>query len=149
LWAAVTVRALMRGTETINRAWINAVTMGMWSAYIASTKAHTDAVVVYDKFHITRHLCRAVDEVRRGEQRQLLAAGDKRLTGTRYVWLRNTATMSGAEWRDFAQDSTHQTHGLRLPQPHPLPQRHLLPPRRPEHLPGNNSTHERVKRHHF
>jgi len=56
----------MRGTETINRAWIDAVTMGMWSAYIASTKAHTDAAVVFDKFHIAQHLGRAVDEVRRG-----------------------------------------------------------------------------------
>jgi len=102
LWAAVTVRALMRGTETINRAWIDAVTMGMWSAYIASTKAHTDAAVVYDKFHITRHLCRAVDEVRRAEQRRLLKAGDKRLTGTRYVWLRNVGEMSGAGRREFA-----------------------------------------------
>jgi len=92
----------MRGTETINRAWIDAVTMGMWSVYIASTKAHTDAVMVYDKFHITRYLCRAVDEVRRAEQRRLLTAGDKRLTGTRYVWLRNVGEMSGVGRREFA-----------------------------------------------
>ena len=43
-----------------------------------------DAKVVYDKFHIIKHLNDAVNEVRRVE-----AIEDKILKGTRYIWLKN------------------------------------------------------------
>jgi len=49
----------------------------------------TDADVVFDKFHIVQHLGSAVDAVQRAEHRQLLRAGDNRLTGSRYLWLGN------------------------------------------------------------
>jgi len=78
-------------------AQLEQVAMDMWPAYIASVRLHTDADVVFDKFHIAQHLGRAVDEVRRAEQRQLLKAGDDRLTGTRYVWLHNAKTMNRSQ----------------------------------------------------
>jgi transposase len=59
--------------------------------------------IVYDKFHIAKHLGEAVDQVRRKEQRTLKAAGDDRLTGTRYDWLRNPAAMEPADRKAFAQ----------------------------------------------
>lgn len=70
------------------------VAMDMWPAYIASVRAHSDAEVVFDKFHIAQHLGSAVDAVRRAEHRQLLKEGDSRLTGSRYVWLHNARTMN-------------------------------------------------------
>jgi len=50
-----------------------------------------DRKIVFDKFHIAKHLGEAVDLVRRRENQQLKAAGDDRLTGTRYDWLRHPA----------------------------------------------------------
>ena len=46
---------------------------------------------MFDKFHIAKHLGEAVDKVRRKENKTLKAAGDDRLTGTRYDWLRHPA----------------------------------------------------------
>jgi len=45
-------------------------------------------VIVYDKFHVAKHLNEAVDKVRREEHRRLLERGDKSLTGSKYLWLR-------------------------------------------------------------
>ena len=41
---------------------------------------------------MAQHLGQAVDEVRRKENKALQAAGDDRLKGTRYDWLRNPAS---------------------------------------------------------
>jgi len=53
---------------------LEAVAMDMWGPYIASTQAHVhdaEKKIVYDKYHIASHLSRAVDDVRRQENRQL------------------------------------------------------------------------------
>jgi len=60
--------------------------------------------IVYDKFHIAKHLGEAVDKVSRKENRTLQAAGDDRLTGTRYDWLRNPAAMEPGERTDRYSD---------------------------------------------
>src|SRR6202011_2757958 len=68
---------------------VKAVAMDMWDPYINSTRAHlpdADKKIVFDKFHIAKHLSEAVDLVRRRESKQLRAAGDDRLKGTRYDW---------------------------------------------------------------
>ncbi len=59
---------------------------------MASVREHVpggEKKIVFDKFHIAKHLGEAVDRVRRAEQKTLKAAGDDRLTGTRYDWLRH------------------------------------------------------------
>lgn len=48
---------------------------------------------------MVQHLNRAVDEVRRAEQRRLKAQGDERLKGTRYLWLKGSARRSQEEER--------------------------------------------------
>lgn len=71
---------------------VEAVAMDMWDPYINSTRNHlpdAQRKIVFDKFHIAKHLSQAVDLVRRRENKQLRAAGDERLTGTRYDWLRH------------------------------------------------------------
>ena len=87
------------------REGIQAVAMDMWEPYVASVREHLvegEKKIVYDKFHIAKHLGEALDQVRRKEQRTLKAAGDDRLTGTRYDWLRNPAAMEPADRRAFA-----------------------------------------------
>ena len=44
----------------------------------------------------------AVDRVRRRENKTLRAAGDDRLTGTRYDWLRHPASMEPKDRQEFA-----------------------------------------------
>ena len=50
-------------------------------------RAHApDADIVQYKFHISKHLNEAVDNVRRKEHKALKKEGDDRLTGTKQLW---------------------------------------------------------------
>ena len=44
---------------------------------------------MHDRFHISKYLNEGVDPVRRKESGELEKTGDKRLVGSKYVWLRN------------------------------------------------------------
>ena len=84
---------------------IQAVAMDMWDPYLDSVRKHlgeADKKVVFDKFHVAQHLGEAVDRVRRREHKQLKGEGDERLTGTKYAWLSNPATMDAEQRREFA-----------------------------------------------
>ena len=81
------------------------VAMDMWTPYIAATRAtvpNADEKIVFDKFHIAKHLGDAVDRVRRQENRELVSHGSDRLKGSKYLWLQNPDRMSGSQWREFA-----------------------------------------------
>ena len=85
---------------------IEAVAMDMWDPYIHSVREHVpeaDEKIVFDKFHIAKHLGEAVDQVRRREHKTLQAVGDDRLKGTRYDWLRNPTTLEQSDRREFAE----------------------------------------------
>jgi transposase len=100
--------------ETLSEAQLGAirgVAMDMWEPYENSIRAHlpgAEEKIVYDKFHVAKHLGEAVDRVRRGENKQLRAVGDDRLVGTRYEWLRHPAHFSDQQWRAFA--ALRQSH---------------------------------------
>lgn len=81
------------------------IAMDMWAPYIAATRAKVpdaDAKIVFDKFHIAKHLGDAVDRVRRQENRELVSRGSQRLKGTKYLWLQNPDRMSPERWQEFA-----------------------------------------------
>jgi len=62
----------------------------MWQNYIDVIHEYCgEAVIVFDKFHIIRHLMDAIDKVRRMESNALAEAGSEVLKGTRYIWLKN------------------------------------------------------------
>lgn len=85
---------------------IEAVAMDMWDPYVNSVREHVqdaDRKIVFDKFHIAQYLGKAVDKVRRGENKTLRAAGDDRLVGTKYDWLRHPAGMEPADRKEFAK----------------------------------------------
>lgn len=46
-----------------------------------------EAAIVHDKFHVSKHLNEAVDQVRRAENKVLKQDGDETLKGTRQLWL--------------------------------------------------------------
>jgi transposase len=85
-------------------AGIQAVAMDMWEPYVQSTQAHlpeAEAKIVFDKFHVAKHVHEAVDAVRKAEHRALKQAGDERLTGTKYLWLMRPQDMSAEQRRTF------------------------------------------------
>lgn len=80
-----------------HRAGIEVIAMDMWEPYIQSTRMHVadaDGKIVFDKFHMAKHLHEAVDRVRRREHQALKQTGDDRLTGTKYLWLMRPTAMT-------------------------------------------------------
>jgi transposase len=78
------------GFSPEERNGITAVVMDMWPAYINSVEAHLDDAhqkIVFDRFHIMKHMGAAVDTVRKSEHRALRSEGIDTLTGTKYLWL--------------------------------------------------------------
>ena len=72
------------------RVGMKAIAMDMWPAFInAAGKDLPGADVVFDRFHVSKHMGEAVDEVRRMEHKELLQQGDTRLVRSKYDWLRN------------------------------------------------------------
>ena len=68
---------------------VEAIAMDMWPAYIgACEKMLPEVSIVFDRFHIKKHLNEAVDKVRRQEHRSLSAAGNLILSGSKYLWLK-------------------------------------------------------------
>lgn len=93
LWESLDERTL---------ASIEAVAIDMWEAYIKSVRSNVpQALIVHDKFHIASYLGKALDEVRRRENRKLLGIGDDTLKGTRHLWLFNMENLSEAHWMRF------------------------------------------------
>jgi len=80
-WRSLTKEQLM-GVET--------VAMDIWEAYRNSTLRFVPGAedkIVFDNFHVAKHMNKAVDEVRRSENTFMQAAGDTTLKGTRQLWL--------------------------------------------------------------
>jgi transposase len=85
---------------------VKAIAMDMWPAFINAAQAELPgADIVFDKFHVSGHLNKAVDEVRRKENAQLLKGGVETLKGSRFSWLRSPDTRS--------QKQTFYVEGLR------------------------------------
>lgn len=69
---------------------IEAIAMDIWDPYLASIREHVSEAeekIVFDRYHLMTHMVKAVDEVRKGEHRELKKAGDETLTGSKYIWL--------------------------------------------------------------
>jgi transposase len=86
-------------------AGIQAVAMDMWEPFISSTRQHVPDAggkIVFDRFHIMKHMVDAVDAVRRSEHRRLLEAGDDTLKRTRYLWLFSAENVPVEQAQRFA-----------------------------------------------
>jgi transposase len=73
-----------------SRQQIEAISLDMWPAYINACQAsvpQAEAKMVFDRFHIMRHVLEAVDKVRKREHKSLLSQGDTTLTKSKYLWL--------------------------------------------------------------
>ena len=94
--------------ETITEAQrdsIQAVAMDMWDPFVASTTEHVPAgrsKIVYDRFHVMKHMTEAVDAVRKWEHRRLHADGDETLKKTKYLWLDSEENLPESAAEKFA-----------------------------------------------
>ena len=76
----------------------------MLPAYMNASEQHLpDAVMVHDKFHVSKHLNKAVDSVRKAEHRELQQRQDERLKGTKYLWLKGFEKLSPEAQARFAE----------------------------------------------
>jgi len=79
---------------------VMAIAMDMWDPYIKATKTYVpgaDKKIVFDRFHVMRHVIDAVDQVRKIEHRLLKESGEQTLKGTRYLWLYSQENIP--DWR--------------------------------------------------
>ncbi|MBL7191631.1 ISL3 family transposase, partial [bacterium] len=105
-----TLRAFFQhwGPEKSKR--IIGVCCDMWNPYVDVIKEYApQATIVFDKFHIVRHLNDAVDQVRRQEADELSKKGDNLLRNTRYIWLKNPENLTALQ-----QIKLHQLAGQSL-----------------------------------
>ena len=80
-----------------NREKVEAISLDMWPAYINACHEKVpgaDDKMVFDRFHIMRHVVDAVDKVRKREHKALMEAGDATLTKSKYLWLTNPENMT-------------------------------------------------------
>jgi transposase len=86
-------------------AGIEAVAMDMWDPFVASTIEHVPdgrSKIVYDRFHVMKHMTEAVDTVRKWEHRRLQAEGDETLKKTKYLWLYSEENLPESAAEKFA-----------------------------------------------
>ena len=84
------------------REGVEAIALDMWPAFLSAVKiVLPGAAIVYDRFHISKHLNEGVNKVRAEEHKKLLAKGDQRLKGTRNLWLWNEDKLSDEQYLSF------------------------------------------------
>lgn len=79
-----------QGLTARQLAGIEAIAMDMWQPFVRSTCDHVPGAagkIVFDRYHIMKHMNEAVDAVRKAEHRRLGSQGDDTLKGTKYLWL--------------------------------------------------------------
>jgi transposase len=86
-------------------AGIKTVAMDMWDPFIAATKKYVpdaEKKIVYDRFHVMRHVVDAVDKTRKTEHRLLSESGESVLKGTKYLWLWSQENVPAWRQEEFA-----------------------------------------------
>lgn len=85
-----TLKAFFDDLGPEKTAALEGICCDMWQPYIDVIKDRApQAVLVFDKFHIVRHLMEAVDQVRRDEIREKGTEHKTLMYRTRFIWLKN------------------------------------------------------------
>lgn len=96
------VEALWQTLPEEQRQQVQAAAMDRGKSMIAGTRAAApQADIVHDRYHISAEQNKAVDTVRRAENKKLMAEGDNTLKGTRYTWLSALEKLSDAAFASF------------------------------------------------
>ncbi len=77
---------------------IHTVCCDMWAVYLDAVHVHLPhATVVFDRFHLSQHVSRAVDEVRRQTWRRMRGREKAEFKKTRFLWLSNPENLRREE----------------------------------------------------
>ncbi|EDM74265.1 transposase [Plesiocystis pacifica SIR-1] len=85
------------GTPLEHLQSLESVSMDMWGPYVQATLIHVpdaERKIAFDRFHVAKHINDGVNKVRVDEHAELRELGDRTLTGTRYLWLKNPENMT-------------------------------------------------------
>jgi transposase len=78
-----------------HRAKIRLAVMDMWKPFEKGTRENIpEAAILYDKFHVMRHLGAALDAIRKMEYRRLAKEGRGYIKGQKYVLLSNRENLT-------------------------------------------------------
>ena len=76
--------------------------MDMWKAFRNSTNRHApQAAILFDKFHVLRHLSEALDRVRKQEYARLSGRNRKFIKGQKYALLSHPENLTGDARRNL------------------------------------------------
>jgi transposase len=74
---------------------LRVICMDLWAAYANLVKQHApQAQILFDRFHIVKHLNDAVEQVRRREMRRLSQKEKVPFQRSRWLWLKNPWNLS-------------------------------------------------------
>jgi len=77
---------------------LQVVCMDMWACYANLVREHApQAQILFDRFHIVKHLQEAIDEVRRCEMRRLMGQQKVTFKNTRWLLLKNPWNLTGEQ----------------------------------------------------
>ena len=85
-----TLDAYFQGLTNQQKEGIQAVAMDMWDPYVQSVEENLpngEEKIVFDRYHIMKHMNDAVDKVRKKEHRALMKEGIDILKRSKYLWL--------------------------------------------------------------
>ena len=95
---------------------IRLAVMDMWKPFRNATQAHApQAAILFDKFHVMRHLGEALDKVRKSEYARLSGKDRRYIKGQKYTLLshRENLTLDGKQGvEDIAGGQQAAQHGL-------------------------------------
>jgi transposase len=103
--------AYLKAFPLEQRQSIEAICLDMWPAFINACQAHlpqAEHKMVFDRFHIMRHVLEAVDKVRKREHRGLLEDGDTTLAKSKYLWLYSAENVPQRSKAHFERIKTMQ-----------------------------------------
>ena len=81
---------------------IRLAVMDMWPAFYNSARKHApQAAILYDKFHVMKHLGEALDEVRKHEYGRLSGKDRKFIKGQKYTLLSHMSNLEGTARRNL------------------------------------------------
>jgi transposase len=83
---------------------VKAIAMDMSAAFVKAAKESiplAEEKIVHDRFHIMQMANQSVDQIRRAENKELLANGDDSLKGTRYLWLTGQENLTAKQSERF------------------------------------------------
>jgi len=74
---------------------VKAVCMDMWKAFFTAFRdVIPTASIVHDRFHISQYLNKAVDTIRKKENKELIANSDNQLKKSKFLWLTNPENLT-------------------------------------------------------